>query len=398
MRDITELRRAEKERIELQKQLHNAQRMEAIGTLAGGIAHDFNNILAIIKGFSEIALNHELAQDHPARYSIEQVKIASERAIELVRQILTSSRKKNHTITQIKVMPIVKETVKLLRASLPATINIRFEQKTPSDRIMGDSGKIHQVLMNLCTNAAYAMQKQGGLLKISVEKADITLSTDFHSDLAPGPYLMLSVSDTGHGMDPSVMEHIFEPYFSTKSKEEGTGLGLAVTHGIVKAFDGDIRVTSKPGKKTVFKLYFPLIKDKASAAGTPSELIPKGNEHILLVDDEKAVAEAGRRTLVHLGYTVTVKTNSTEALETFRSQPDIFNLVITDMTMPHLTGDRLAQKLMLIRPEIPVILCTGYDKRLTMEKAKAFGLCELLQKPVAKHDLAVAIRRALDSD
>ncbi|MDM8540288.1 response regulator [Desulfococcaceae bacterium HSG9] len=399
VRDITERRRAEKERIQLQKQLHDAQRMEAIGTLAGGIAHDFNNILAIIKGFSEIALNHELAEDHPARYSIEQVKIASERAIELVRQILTSSRKKKHVMTQIKITPIIKETVKLLRASLPATIKIQFEQMAPSDDILGDSGKFHQVLMNLCTNAAHAMQTRDGVLKIALKETDAA-SVAFNSqfDLASDSCLMLSVSDTGHGMAPSVMEHIFEPYFSTKSKEEGTGLGLSVTHGIVKAFGGDIRVTSKLDQGTVFKLYFPLIKGDTSLTGKHSERIPKGNEHILFVDDEEAVAVAGRRMLVHLGYTVTIKTNSSEALETFRSNPDDFDLVITDMTMPHLTGDRLARKLMYIRPEIPIILCTGYDKRLTLEKAKSLGVRDLLQKPVGWRDLAMAIRRALDSN
>ncbi len=193
------------------------------------------------------------------------------------------------------------------------------------------------------------------------------------------------------------MEHIFEPYFSTKS-EEGTGLGLAVTHGIVKAFGGDIRVTSKPGQGTVFKLFFPLIKDEASATVKPRGPIPKGDEHILLVDDEKAVAEAERRMLAHLGYTVTAKTNSAEALEIFRSQPDSYDLVITDMTMPHLTGDKLARELMRIRPEIPVILCTGYDKRLTLENAKALGLRDLLQKPVARRELAVTIRRVLSRD
>jgi len=392
VRDIAERRKAERERAKLQTQLQRAQRMEAIGTLAGGIAHDFNNILMIIDGYTEIALEHELQEGHPSQHSMEQVLKATRRAIELVQQILAFSRQGEQEMIQVKVTPIVKETLKLLRATLPATIEISQKLTAKSDTIPGDPSKLHQVLMNLCTNASHAMGSEAGVLEICMTDARV----DSCQDLNPGDYLMLSVSDTGHGMESSVMEHIFEPYFTTKPIGEGTGLGLAVTHGIVKSFGGTIRVCSKPGKGSTFDVFFPTTEAGVSEIEI-SAPIPRGNnEHILFIDDEKILADMGKQMLEGLGYKVSARSDSVTALEDFRLQPEAYDLVISDMTMPILSGDKLARELLCIRPDIPIILCTGYSKQITKEKAGEMGIREFLIKPPSMRDIAWAIRRALD--
>ncbi len=392
VRDISERRKAEKERAELQTQLQHAQRMEAMGTLAGGIAHDFNNILMIINGYTEIALEHELPDDHPVRDSMGQALKATHRAIELVHQILAFSRQKEHEMVQVRVTPIVKETLKLLRASLPATIEISRKLTAESDMIMGDPSKIHQVLMNFCTNASHAMGSEPGVLEICMTDAKV----DSDPDLNPGHYLMLSVSDTGHGMEPSVMEHIFEPYFTTKPVGEGTGLGLSVTHGIVKSFGGTIRVRSEPEEGSTFDVFFPITEAGRASEIKTSAPIPRGNnEHILFIDDEELLTDMGKRLLEGLGYKVSARTDSVAALEDFRLHPEAYDLVITDMTMPIMTGDKLARELLLIRPDIPVILCTGYSKEITEEKAEDMGIREFLMKPPSMREIAQAIRRAL---
>lgn len=393
VRDIADRRQAEKERADLQLQLQRAQRMEALGTLAGGIAHDFNNILTIIDGYSEIALMHQLPESHPARHSLEEILSATHRAAELVQQILDFSRQKEHEMLEIRVTPIVKETIKLIRASLPATIEIVHKIRAASDTIMGDAGRIHQVLMNLCTNAAHAIGKEVGILEICVTDVNTDVS---YPDLEPGHYLKLIVSDTGHGMKPSVAEHIFEPYFTTKPVGEGTGLGLAVTHGIVTSFGGTIRVNSEPGKGSTFEVFFPIVESMTEPKTSVALSIPKGTEHILFVDDERSIAEMEKLMLEGLGYRVSVKTDSVDALEAFRLHPEAYDLVITDMTMPILTGDKLARELMRIRPDIPVILCTGYNKQITEEKAKRLGIREFFRKPVPMKDIARAIRRVLE--
>ncbi|MDM8522455.1 response regulator [Desulfococcaceae bacterium HSG8] len=393
VRDIAERRKAEKEKAELRTQLQQTQRMEALGTLAGGIAHDFNNILMIINGYTEIALGHELLDDHPARHSMEEVHKAACRATDLVQQILAFSRQEEQEMVQVKVSPVVKETLKLLRASLPATIEIRQKLTAKCDTILGDPSQFYQVLMNLCTNASHAMGGESGALEVCVTDAEVNSCPD----LNPGHYLLLSVSDTGHGIEPSAMEHIFEPYFTTKPRGEGTGLGLAVTHGVVTSFGGTIRVRSKPGEGTTFDVFFPISTEAGGSEIKTSAPVPMGNnEHILLVDDEERLLSMGKRMLKNLGYKVSARTDSVAALEDFRSRPEAFDLVITDMTMPVLTGDKLALALMHIRPDIPVILWTGYSNQITKEKARDMGIREFLMKPPSIQNIAQAVRRALD--
>jgi len=392
VRDIGERREAEKERAELQDHLQRAQRMEAMGTLAGGIAHDFNNILMIINGYTEIAMEQELPHDHPARDSMKQVHKATRRARELVQQILAFARQREHEMVQVRVTPIIKETLKLLRASLPATIKISQKLTAKSDMIMGDPAQLHQVLMNLCTNASHAMGNEVSVLEIRMTEVNI----DSQPGLNPGPHLMLSVSDTGRGMEPSVMEHIFEPYFTTKSVGEGTGLGLAVTHGIVKSFGGTIRVHSKLGKGSTFEVFFPIIDKEVSEIKTSAPIPMGNNEHILIIDDEQGLIDMEKRMLKGLGYKVSARTDSVAALEDFRLHPEAFDLVITDMTMPIITGDKLARELICIRPDIPIILCTGYSRQVTEEKVRDIDIREFLIKPLSIQKIAQAVRRALD--
>jgi PAS domain S-box-containing protein len=381
----------------LEAQLQQSQKMEAIGTLASGIAHDFNNILSAIVGNAEIVMLHELPKGHPAWNSIEQMHKAAGRATNLVRQILAFSRQKEEEFKKISIRTIVNEFVTLLRASLPATIEIHRELTARSDTVMGDPSRIQQVLMNLCTNAAHAMHKSGGILGLGL--SDIGLDSkeaNTYPGLRPGAYLRLSVSDTGQGMSPAVKERIFEPYFTTKQVGEGTGLGLAVVHGIVKSLNGAITVESKPGKGSVFNILFPKIVGRSKAEIENHETVPTGVERILMVDDEKSLTVTGKRLLEGLGYTVTAKNSSSEALEDFRQDPDQYDLVITDMTMPDMTGDKLAREIMDIRPDMPVILCTGYSELITEESAKEKGIRELVMKPLVTGQLAKTIRRVLD--
>ncbi len=375
--------------------------------MAGGIAHDFNNILSAITGNTEIALYYELSEEHPARQSMEQVLNASRRATDLVKQILAFSRQEEQELRQIRVAPVVKEALKLLRASLPTTIEIGQNIAAESDTVLGDPGQIHQVLMNLCTNASHAMREEGGVLEVILQNAAFGLPTadlednekQSEIDPAPGQYLKLSISDTGHGMERSVLERIFDPYFTTKIVEEGTGLGLAVVHGIIKSFGGMINVQSEPGKGTTFNVFLPVIKHEAKTE-IDSSLgeIPMGNEHILFIDDEDPLVEIGKKILERLGYKVTTRTNSIEALELFRSQPEKFDLVITDMTMPNMTGDKLSVELIKIRPDIPIILCTGFSELITEEKTKSIGIKGFIMKPVVMRKIAQTIREALGID
>ena len=397
-RDITEQKEAEKERAALREQVHQAQKMEAIGTLAGGIAHDFNNILMAISGFAELA-NLDVAEGSKAKYNLQQSMKATHRAKDLVQQILSFTRQGKQERKPLNIQPIVKEALKFLRASLPTTIEIRQDMEENLGTIEADPTEVYQVLMNLCTNAAHAMEEKGGVLEVSLSQVDIPGEAPAASrGIEPGPYLRLRVSDTGHGMPPEILKKIFDPYFTTKEVGKGTGLGLAVVHGIVKSYGGEISISSEVGKGSTFDIYFPRIQ----ALGRPSEAekaepLPfGGHERVLFVDDEKTIAEIGESMLKYLGYAVEVRTSSIDALELFRAQADRFDLVITDMTMPNMTGDKLAQELLRIRPGIPIILCTGFSEYLTEEKAKALGIQELVMKPLAMKDLAAVIRRALD--
>ncbi len=397
-RNITGKKKAEEERAALQEQLRQVQKMEAIGTLAGGIAHDFNNILAGILGYAELA-SLDIPEGSEARINLQQSIKSTHRARDLVQQILAFSRQSKQERKPLDIRPIIKEALKLLGASLPSTIEIRQNIEADWGAIEADPTQIHQVLMNLCTNAAHAMSENGGVLEVSLTKFDMDAGTSgVNSEIEPGPYLKLRVSDTGSGMPPEILSRIFDPYFTTKETGKGTGLGLAVVHGIVKSHRGAITVSSEPGKGTTFDIYFP--RDDIIQA--PSELeriepLPLGgHERVLFVDDEKVLVDIGQKLLERLGYEVVGRTSSVEALELFRAKPESFDLVITDMTMPNMTGDKLARELMGIRPDIPVILCTGFSERITKEKAKLLGIREFVMKPLVMKDLAKSMRRVLD--
>ena len=380
-----------------ERQLQQVLKIQAIGTLAGGIAHDFNNILFPIIGYSEMTLD-EVAEDSCARTYLQEVLKAANRAKDLVQQILTFSRQSGQERKPITVQYIIKEALKLLRASIPTTIDIAFDLDPECPPIMGDATQIHQVIMNLCTNAYQAMQETGGTLEVSLTAVDISYDEIVDKmGMKPGQHIKITVRDTGHGMEPAVMERIFEPYYTTKEPGKGTGLGLSVIHGIVKNHGGDVTVNSKPGSGTTFCVYIPAI-DRVEEVEEQSQAVTElleGKEHILLVDDEKVIIEMERQMLERLGYRVTARTSSKDALEVFAAGPDQFDLVITDMTMPNMTGDLLARKLLEMRSDTPIILCTGYNEGITEEKALALGIRKYIMKPVVKNELASTIRTVL---
>jgi PAS domain S-box-containing protein len=388
VRDVTERHR-------LEAQLRQAQKMEAVGTLAGGIAHDFNNILGAILGYTDLALD-TIPPDSQTRRDLQQVLAASVRAKELVQHILTFSRRTEQERQPVQLHLLVKEVLSLLRAALPATITLRYTLDNRAGRVLADSTQIHQVLLNLCTNAAHAMRDTMGVLEVCLDACEITADMAAVSlPLKPGPYLRLTVRDTGHGMPPEVVEHIFEPFFTTKDAGEGTGLGLAVAHGIVASHGGAITVASTPEQGTTFEVYLPRSDQAVAAAVGPEEPIPTGSECILFVDDENTLARVGQAALVRLGYKVVIHTSSLAALEAFRAAPERFDLVITDYTMPHMTGESLARELRRIRPDIPIILCTGFSHTMTAEKAKALGIDAFCMKPLLFRDLGLVIRQVL---
>jgi signal transduction histidine kinase len=387
------------ERKRTETQLRQAQKMEAIGTLAGGIAHDFNNILFPIMGYTEMTLKN-LPDDSRIRRNLEGVLKAATRAKDLVRQILAFSRHTDLKQKYLMIQPIIKEALKLLRATLPATIEIREDINKECGPVFASPTQIHQIMMNLCANAYHAMRETGGVLEVKL--TDIRLGPEdipFYPAVSSGSYLKLSVSDTGHGMTKDIMEKIFDPYFTTKDTGEGTGLGLSVVHGIVRNHNGHITVYSEPGKGTVFHIYLPLFTETFITPDVmpEEEQPPGGNEKILLIDDEEQIVDMEREMLEHLGYHVTGITKSLEALEVFRRAKDDFDLVITDMTMSHMTGAELSREILRIRPDIPIILCTGFSELVTEEKARKMGIREYVMKPMLRSEIAVAIRRVLDS-
>jgi PAS domain S-box-containing protein len=388
--DVTEQKR-------LEAQLQQSQKLEAMGTLAGGIAHDFNNILSPIILYTELVLEDISEKDH-LRFSLEEVLRASLRAKDLTKQILTFSRQTEQERIPFKISPVVKEALKLLRSSLPSTIEIRQNIEAKVGVVLADPTQIHQILMNIGTNAANAMRERGGVLEVSLVDVDLhSDDTDHAVDLEPGQYIKLTVSDTGHGIEPAIMDKIFDPYFTTQEKGKGTGLGLSVVHGIVNTHGGHISAHSEPDKGTRFDVYLPLFDLADIKAETVSpEKLPKGNEHILLVDDEKPIVDVVQQMLERLGYQVTVRTSSIEALEAFSASMDKFDLVITDLTMPNMTGDKLAVELMNIRPDIPIILCTGFSENMSKERAEALGIKGFLMKPIVTSDLAKLIREVID--
>jgi signal transduction histidine kinase/ActR/RegA family two-component response regulator len=390
--EMSERKRAERE-------LMQSHKMEAIGTLAGGIAHDFNNILTSIIGYSEIGLYSQNMEKEKLKYSFEQILQAGTRAKDLIKQILTFSRQREQERVPIKTGLIVKEALKLLRSTLPKTIEIRENIRTDSDMILADPTQIHQILINLCTNATHAMREKGGVLEVSLDDVYIDPETAEHiSDLPAGPYLEIRVQDTGTGMNTSVIERVFDPFFTTKGPSEGTGMGLSVVHGIVKSHGGKITIESTLDMGSTFHVFLPRIEEELKEEPETIKQAPTGSERILFVDDEESVKEYGETMLRMLGYKVVAKTNSIEAFNYFREQPERFDLVITDQIMPNMTGEELTKELLNIRADIPIILCTGFSEFITEEKAKAIGIKELFMKPIVMYEMAETIRRVLDQN
>jgi len=383
--------------LEVEKQLRQSQKMEAIGTLAGGIAHDFNNILSGIFGYSRLA---EMDIDNPDKLKkdIEQIVKGAERATGLVRQILTFSRHTEYKKNLLKLFLVVKEAVKFLRSSIPATIEIR-ENIQSRAMVLADPIQIHQVIMNLCTNAYHAMRDSGGIMEVSLSDIRITQKDYVHENIqTPGDYIKLEIKDTGHGMDKAILDKIFDPYFTTKQPDEGTGLGLAVVNGIVKKHNGFINVLSECGKGSVFQVFFPMA-DKDGVLKTPVEnndKIVRGTEKIMLVDDEDSLLDVYRLMFERHGYSVAAFNSAVSALQAFIEEPEGFDIVVTDMTMPIMTGEELSRKILDIRKEIPVIICTGYSESFTEDTAKEMGISIYIQKPVKGQELFMAVRELLD--
>jgi PAS domain S-box-containing protein len=397
--NLVSLLLAQTEGKKLEAQLRQAQKMEAIGTLAGGIAHDFNNILSAINGFTELAKMESVS--HPVALGyLDEVAKAGTRAADLVRQILTFSRQRDQERKPLQLRHVVAEAFKLLRATIPATIQFKVSLSSATPTVLADATQIHQIVMNLATNAAHAMRDQPGWLEARLEGLEVDAAlVAAHPELRPGRYARLTIGDTGHGMDRATLERIFEPFFTTKALGEGTGLGLAVVHGIVMAHDGCITVQSQPGQGTTFSLFFPaLATEEAEAAAGPAA-IPRGHgERILLLDDEEPLVMLGKKMLERLGYTVATETNPLLALSAFQAQPDAYDLVVTDLAMPRMAGTELARQLLLIRPTLPIILVTGYSASLTGESVQAMGIRELVLKPLSRHSLGEAVDRVLKAN
>jgi len=383
------------EKQEMEARLRQAQKMEAIGTLAGGIAHDFNNILTAMIGFTEIALE-DTAKDSPLKESLQEVLTAGMRARDLVNQILAFARQSGEDVGPVQPSSIAREVLKFMRSSIPATIEIR-QRIDSRAAVLGNTTQIYQALLNLCTNAAQAMEDTGGVLDLGIEEVAFTGRVgEGEPDLPPGKYVEIRISDTGHGIAADVADSIFEPYFTTKAPGEGTGMGLAMVHGIVESYGGAVTVQSVPGQGACFTVLLPVTSERTSLDASRGADLPAGSERILYVDDEPSITMMGRRILERLGYSVTTFSSSVEALEAFRDRPDAFDLVISDLTMPKMTGDVLAGELMAIRPDIPIVLCTGFSKRMTMEAAAEIGIRAFAYKPITREVLARTVRDVLD--
>ncbi len=389
IKDITKTKK-------LEIQLQQAQKMEAIGTLAGGIAHDFNNILTGIFGYSQLAKMH-IENKAKTTKDIDQIIKGAQKATDLVKQILTFSRQSEHIMQRLKIFIEVKEAVKLLRSTIPATIEIK-EKINSKATILADLTQIHQVVMNLCTNAYHAMREKGGVLSVSLEDIQVSNTNPIPDlDILPGTYLRLDVSDTGPGISPESLDRIFEPYFTTKEIGEGTGLGLAVTIGIIEEHNGYIKVYSELGKGSSFHVYFPVLEDQIHSNSRQEEqnTIQGGTERIMVVDDEISILTSTQELLEDFGYTVMAFSDGEQAIKELKKTPHQFDLIITDMTMPKMTGEELSTQILEIR-DMPIMLCTGYSENFTEDKALKLGIRKYIQKPVESNNLLVLIREVLD--
>jgi len=390
------------EKMEMEKRLRQAQKMESVGTLAGGIAHDFNNILFPLIGHAELLKADLPADDTNARESLDEIMGAAFRARELIQQILTFSRRDDQAedAHPLKLQLVVKECLKLLRSSIPRTIRIEQHVDPGCGKVMANPTGIHQILMNLATNAFQAMEESGGTLNVNLRQVTLDDSYSDLLSLKKGSYACLAVSDTGPGIEKQVVDKIFDPYFTTKERDKGTGLGLSVVHGLVQGMKGDITVYTEPGEGTEFHVYIPVAekhsKDMPETQDDEEEAVPCGNERILLVDDEQPVAEIATRQLERLGYTVTKETSSQRALDAFEQNPERFDLLMSDLSMPEMNGIKLAGRMKELKPELPVIICTGFTDRITDETIRKIGIDGYILKPFIKRELAQTMRRVLD--
>jgi len=380
---------------QLETQMHQSHTMYALGALAGGIAHDFNNMLAAILGYTELVMD-DVPRESLAWHRLQRVLTAGERAKDLVRQILTVSRQQTQERHPVQLRPLIEEILKLLRPSLPVTIAIHQQLDPHVGTVLADPTQIYQVLMNLCINAEHAMRLSGGVLEVGLAEVDVMeLLPVRDGTLMPGPYVRLTVRDTGHGIPDEILDRIFDPFFTTKMRDEGTGMGLTVVQGIMRNHDGAIQVTSLPGQGSTFTLYFPRFYKPVEASEPAAEPVPGGTEWVLFVDDEEPIARLGCMMLERLGYRAVVTTSGHAALALFRTSPERFDLVITDHTMPVMTGAALAQELRRLRPELPIILCSGFSHTMNADKAQALGLDAFLLKPFLHRDLGLAVHRVL---
>jgi signal transduction histidine kinase/ActR/RegA family two-component response regulator len=386
------------EKEKMKNDLIRVEKLESIGLLAGGIAHDFNNILFPIMGYTEMLLK-DISEDSPFHDSLNKIYSGTLRARDLVKQILTFSHQERSELNLMKMQPIIKEALELIRSTIPTTIEIKHDIQTDCGVIKADPTQIHQIVMNFATNAYHSMEKTGGELNISLKKVELGNYDVITPDMIPGEYACLTVSDTGTGMDKDLIEKIFDPFFTTKAIGKGTGMGLSVIHGIVLGMGGAIQVNSKPGKGTQFDVYLPV--EKSLSEGQPANSnvkIQSGTEHILLIDDEEEIITMEKQLLEHLGYQVTSQISSVEALEVFQANLNKFDLVITDMQMPNIPGDKLSAELIKINPDIPVLLCTGHSEIMSEEEAFSLGIKGFLLKPILLEDLSQKIREILDSN
>lgn len=394
--DISERKNSEKQKAKMQSALQQTQRLDSLGILAGGIAHDFNNILSAIIGYTDLTKINCLG-NRKVQYYLDQLSSASNRAKNLVKQILNFSRQSGLEKQPVEIERIVIEALDLIRASIPSSIHITRNIPSNLGIVIANETQIHQIVINLCTNAYQAIKNEAGSIVVDLATINISRYDSVnYPDLEPGDYIKLIITDTGLGIPTEILSKIFDPYFTTKKVGDGTGLGLSTVHGIVKDHRGSIKVYSELDKGTTFQVFLPKANSKHTESQIKEEQLPRGTETILFVDDEKLLLEIGKELLESLGYRVETRASSVDALEAFRAQPEKYNLIVSDMTMPNYTGEYLAMEARKISPEIPIILCTGYSTSLDSNRLDKLGISKILMKPVTIHELALDVRLALD--